>query len=203
MAESRSSGGGPHPPTPAHYKFCSRPTSSAVPHRSPDLTLLTSLHFLQFLALSLGSLEGLRMAIQGLRKGCHSSHHSAQLPGLNLASESLQEAVGVPADLLDPQVYLLRAPCSSKGGPLATRAAAMASGSPPPGQGQGTSPKRQSLPLPAPLGCSALGPALAGSSTRSPGASGALLARLSRSSSSLARARSWKSRCSSCCCRQL
>lgn len=44
------------------------------------------------------------MAIQGLRKGCHSSHHSAQLPGLNLASESLQEAVGVPADLLDPQV---------------------------------------------------------------------------------------------------
>lgn len=44
------------------------------------------------------------MAIQGLRKGCHSSHHTAQLPGLNLASESLQEAVGVPADLLDPQI---------------------------------------------------------------------------------------------------
>lgn len=56
------------------------------------------------LALSLGSLEGLRVAIQGLRKGCHSSHHTAQLPGLNLASESLQEAVRVPADLLDPQV---------------------------------------------------------------------------------------------------
>lgn len=44
------------------------------------------------------------MAIQGLRKGCHCSHHTAQLPGLNLASESLQKAIRVPADLLDPQV---------------------------------------------------------------------------------------------------
>lgn len=44
------------------------------------------------------------MAVQGLRKGCHSSHHTAQLPGLNLASESLQEAVRVPSDLLDSQV---------------------------------------------------------------------------------------------------
>lgn len=46
------------------------------------------------------------MAVQGLRKGCHSSHHSAQLPGLNLASESLQEAVRMPPDLLDSQVPL-------------------------------------------------------------------------------------------------
>lgn len=44
------------------------------------------------------------MAIQGLRKSCHCSHNSAQLPGLNLASESLQEAIRVPANLLDPQV---------------------------------------------------------------------------------------------------
>lgn len=42
------------------------------------------------------------MAIQGLRKGRHGPHHAAQLPGLNLASESLQKAVRVPADLLDP-----------------------------------------------------------------------------------------------------
>lgn len=74
----------------------------------PDLPLTTALplrmHSLQFLTLSLGSLEGLCMAVQGLRKGRHSPHHAAQLPGLNLASESLQEAVRVPADLLDPQV---------------------------------------------------------------------------------------------------
>lgn len=44
------------------------------------------------------------MAIQGLRKGCHSSHHTAQLPGLDLASEPLQETVRVPAHLLHPQV---------------------------------------------------------------------------------------------------
>lgn len=54
--------------------------------------------------LSLRSLEGLCMAIQGLRKGCHGSHDAAQLPGLNLASEALQETVRMPADLLDPQV---------------------------------------------------------------------------------------------------
>lgn len=44
------------------------------------------------------------MAVQGLREGCHGSHHTAQLTGLNLASESLQEAVRVPSDLLDSQV---------------------------------------------------------------------------------------------------
>lgn len=44
------------------------------------------------------------MAVQGLRKGCHRSHHTAQFPGLNLASESLEEAVRVPSDLLDSQV---------------------------------------------------------------------------------------------------
>lgn len=74
----------------------------------PDLPLTTALPLrlrsLQFLTLSLGSLEGLRVAIQGLRKGRDGPHHTAQLPGLNLASESLQEAVRVPADLLDPQV---------------------------------------------------------------------------------------------------
>lgn len=74
----------------------------------PDLPLTTALplrlHSLQFLTPSLGSLEGLCVAIQGLRKRRHGPHHAAQLPGLNLASESLQEAVRVPADLLDPQV---------------------------------------------------------------------------------------------------
>lgn len=58
-----------------------------------DHTLSTALALrlqsLQFFTLSLRSLEGLRVAIQGLRKGCHSSHHTAQLPSLNLASESL------------------------------------------------------------------------------------------------------------------
>lgn len=58
----------------------------------------------QVLAHSPGSLEGLCAAVQGLRKSCHGSHHAAQLPGLNLASESLQEAVRVPSDLLGSQV---------------------------------------------------------------------------------------------------
>lgn len=35
------------------------------------------LRSLQLLLMSLGSLEGLCTAIQGLRKGCHSSHHAA------------------------------------------------------------------------------------------------------------------------------
>lgn len=100
---------GPNPlitsfnPTP--YPGCSAAASSDYP--GPDLTGLLRLPCplatsLQFLALSLGSLEGFRMAIQGLRKSCHSPHHPAQLPGLNLVSESLQEAIGVPANLLDP-----------------------------------------------------------------------------------------------------
>ena len=100
----KEQGGGPCPPTPTHYKFCSHPISSALWYWPPDLNLPNVLPFLQFLALPSGSLEGFCVAIQGLRKGCHGSHHSAQLPGLNLASESLQEAVRVPTDLLDPQV---------------------------------------------------------------------------------------------------
>lgn len=51
-----------------------------------------------------GSLEGLRVAVQGLGQGRHGAHHAAQLPSLDLAAEALQEAVGVPAHLLDPQV---------------------------------------------------------------------------------------------------
>lgn len=105
-------------PTPYASRWCSISFFLVIP--SPDLPLTTALPLrlrsLQFLTLSLGSLEGLRMAIQGLRKGCHSSHHAAQLPSLNLASESLQEAVRVPADLLDPQVPP-QSPLLLQGGP--------------------------------------------------------------------------------------
>ena len=94
--------------TPTPYPLRAGQYQPLPRHPRPDLPLTTALplrlHSLQFLTLSLGSLEGLCVAIQGLRKGRHSSHHAAQLPGLNLASESLQEAVRVPADLLDPQV---------------------------------------------------------------------------------------------------
>lgn len=91
------------PPPPLITSFA--PTPYPLPFGTGLLTLtfLLSCPSCSF-SFSPQSLEGLCVAIQGLRKGCHGSHHSAQLPGLNLASESLQEAVRVPADLLDPQV---------------------------------------------------------------------------------------------------
>lgn len=101
-------------PTPTPYKFRSHPMSFPLEHQSlprhphprpsPHYCLASKAAFPAVSHSFPGSLEGLCMAIQGLRKRRHSPHHAAQLPGLNLASESLQEAVRVPADLLDPQV---------------------------------------------------------------------------------------------------
>lgn len=109
----KSSSRGPYATTPASYKFRSHPYPLHVACASSLSVLIPDLTFLlptpepaspQFLVLSLGLLEGLCVAIEGLRKGCHSSHYTTQLPGLNLAPESLQESVRVPANLLNPQV---------------------------------------------------------------------------------------------------
>lgn len=85
-------------PPPSHPRthYVSRPISSVRSRclSCPSLFTILLPSILeatspQVLAHSLGSLEGFCVAVQSLRKGCHGSHHTAQLPGLNLASESL------------------------------------------------------------------------------------------------------------------
>lgn len=90
------------------------------------------------------------MVIQDLRKNCHFSQHVTQLPGLNLALESLWEAARVPQ--VPPQSSLFT-PMWGWGRELAIRAAVTASQSSPPGQGRDTLPKCQRLPLLACLEC--------------------------------------------------
>lgn len=113
MAESRAAVEAHLPPPPLVTSFAPTHILSTwhvpLPFASPFLTLPFLLPTPepaspQFLVLSLELLEGFCMAIEGLRKGCHSSHYTTQLPGLNLAPESLQESVRVPANLLNPQV---------------------------------------------------------------------------------------------------
>lgn len=85
----KEQGGGPHPPTPTHYKFCSHPISSALRYWPPDLNLPTVLPFLQFLVLpsvTSGPLRG----DSGPEKGL------SRLPSLGPAPRS-QSGFGIAA----------------------------------------------------------------------------------------------------------